>query len=624
MKPFLHFGAGRARPIASCFLATTALAAGATTLTYGCSAAPLEGERLGAQSEAVLGPTSYSSCKAADVPNLELAYAYGRVATNSPAFKECIDTAFSQNLKVTPPGFGPVTIGPYVACSSDPPTPSAATILTSLMTANPTDITCDYSQIGTSKGGYAGLGGVPSDNPVTPENITLGSELGWLQNASLPCFSAAPGAACVADQGYAELGDTILHEVMHQHGYNHFEYGNPPFLCGIPQSENPSYANSVNYQVGECIRAVIEESIDHCTMHQGCSTAHGLMLQDSILSASSSCSCVTDPKPNGPLLTPATWHTAAPLPADPNGPQFPAGGGIAAFSRVPGNMDIFTIGFDGKLWSAGAWNNGWQKPFAVPGQTAGFVPGGGLAAVARVSNQLETYAIGYDGRLWNTGSYRDGSGWASPFAPNPTDSARFQPGGGIAAVSRNSSILDTFAIGYDGFLWESGAWDDTKGAWQSAFRVPGSASFQTGGGVAAAATDANHVYVFAIGNDGQLWVAGSWNGSQWSTSSATHPGGAVQFPAGSPLAATVRDAAVLDVWVIGYDGQLWNAGSCNVSTGACDGNWGAPYKPAPESSATFKVGGGIAATSRTTNHLDIEAIGNDQRTWEVGWWGYGQ
>ena len=125
-----------------------AATAAAGILTYGCSSgadgAAIE-EPVGDQSEAVLGATNYDSCNFSDVPNLELAYAYGRVAANSPAFAECISTAFSANLKVTPPGFGAVTIGPYIPCSTDPATPGPGTILTSLRTANPTNIRCDYS-----------------------------------------------------------------------------------------------------------------------------------------------------------------------------------------------------------------------------------------------------------------------------------------------------------------------------------------------------------------------------------------------------------------------------------------------------------------------------------------------
>ncbi|HEY2518172.1 MAG TPA: hypothetical protein VGI39_45190 [Polyangiaceae bacterium] len=330
-------------------------------------------------------------------------------------------------------------------------------------------------------------------------------------------------------------------------------------------------------------------------------------------------------------VKPPSWFTAAPIPHDPSA-ILPGvvGGGIAVFAPGYGDMDVITIGTDGKPWRAGDFDAGsWADPSPAQVEKVSperFVPGGGVAAVSRVPDILETYAIGYDGRLWNIGTTQPvNSDWRDPFPPNPNDPARFKPGGGIAAVSRNTSILDTFVIGSNGHLWESGAWDDTKGAWQPAFQVLGDGVFPFGGGVAAVASDANHLYTFAIGPDGHLWCAGAWDENHWIPSyEVVSPGLAASgqpFAVGSQLAATVRDHSVLDVWVIGPDGQLWNAGSCDVSSGACNGAWSLPYKPSPQSDAVFKVGGGIAAVSRMPVHLDVLAIGNNQRTWEVGWWG---
>ena len=57
-------------------------------LVYGCSAAPpSQTEAVGRESEAVLGTTSYTSCTGGDIPAIDLGYAYGRVAINSPALR---------------------------------------------------------------------------------------------------------------------------------------------------------------------------------------------------------------------------------------------------------------------------------------------------------------------------------------------------------------------------------------------------------------------------------------------------------------------------------------------------------------------------------------------------------
>ena len=73
---------------------------------------------------------------------------------------------------------------------------------------------------------------------------------------------------------------------------------------------------------------------------------------------------------------------------------------------------------------------------------------------------------------------------------------------------------------------------------------------------------------------------------------------------------------------MGYDQQLWNAGSCNYKAGTCFGKWALPYKVTPTSTAVFAVGGGIAASSRFNALVDVDAIGFDQKTWSVGWYGY--
>jgi hypothetical protein len=262
----------------------------------GCSAAPQDSraaEDPGAASSAVLGPTSYdSSCNAADIPNIQIAYSYGRIAANSPAFAECINKAFFKTINIPGKGGGiDANIGPYNACSGDPPTPGPSTVLENTVTANPTKIACNYIP-GTTNAGSAGVGGVSLTDSVTPESITLQNYVQWFQGDAAPCFNNPKGLTCAIDQKYAETGAVIYHEIMHQHGYDHFEFGG--HLCGIPASENPSYANSVPYQVQECLRSVLEYSYSNCSMHDNCGFGSGLKLQSSVFSATPTCSCVSD------------------------------------------------------------------------------------------------------------------------------------------------------------------------------------------------------------------------------------------------------------------------------------------------------------------------------------------
>jgi hypothetical protein len=305
------------------------------------------------------------------------------------------------------------------------------------------------------------------------------------------------------------------------------------------------------------------------------------------------------------------WHDPLPLPAPPDGPVFKTGGGIAAVSRDSTLLNSFAIGFDGKLWSTGDWGNEmWNWPIPIVGaqNDAVFTPGGGIAAVSRDSSLLETYTIGYDGQLWNAGSYMN-QAWQPAFLPIRS-SATFTPGGGVAAVSRTSKLLDTFAIGYDGVLWDTGWWDPN--GWHPAYQVPhDNFQFKAGAGIAAVSHDTNSIDTFVIGNDGQLWNAGNWQTDHWNTAYKVPTDPAVIFPVGAQIAATYRDG-VINTWVIGNDSQLWNAGWW-------DGRWHPPYK-VPTSSATFTAGGGLAAATRLSQLDNVLTIGNDQRTWN-SWYG---
>lgn len=79
------------------------------------------------------------------------------------------------------------------------------------------------------------------------------------------------------------------------------------------------------------------------------------------------------------------------------------------------------------------------------------------------------------------------------------------------------------------------------------------------------------------------------------------------------VAAVSRTPDMVDIWVIGKDGALWNAGYW-------DGAWHAPYRAPKSTTGTFVPGGGIAANSRSPNILDTWAIGKNTEPANAGWW----
>jgi hypothetical protein len=243
--------------------------------------------------QAVLGePRWDSSCLAPAQNHLRVGVAYGRIAVNSAAFAECVATAMVQNTNA---GRNDITIGPYNRCESDPVPTDASTVLAYSKKPNDLLFSCDYSKIGTSEAARSGY-----VDSAGNERFTFGGVLGKMQTEKPNCNFNPDGLTdCVDDDTYIMVGDSTVHEVLHDYGYNHVEGDR---LCGIPASQNPTYANSVNYIVSECIRSVLTQSKDLCPMHDDCGA--GLKLVDSVFTGPASCHCVADPKVGSPAPLP--------------------------------------------------------------------------------------------------------------------------------------------------------------------------------------------------------------------------------------------------------------------------------------------------------------------------------
>jgi hypothetical protein len=126
----------------------------------------------------VLGPMTWDvSCHPADIPELARAFTYGQVAANSAAFAQCVATSLTTYNQA---GMTDINIGPYRACSADPAGVSAGTVLATARSLNPITFTCDYSAIGTSRGGDAFVKQVPLGDSTTSTTINLGNVLGDL------------------------------------------------------------------------------------------------------------------------------------------------------------------------------------------------------------------------------------------------------------------------------------------------------------------------------------------------------------------------------------------------------------------------------------------------------------
>jgi hypothetical protein len=202
-----------------------------------------------------------------------------------------------------------------------------------------------------------------------------------------------------------------------------------------------------------------------------------------------------------------TWHAPyrAPLAAS----DFVNGGGIAVNSRTPGMVDTWVIGKDGALWNAGYWDGAWHNAYRAPLQNVEFVSGGGIAANSRTGTTVDTWVIGKDGALWNAG-YWDGT-WHAPYKVPTCPAGTFNPGSQLAVNSRTPGMVDIWVVGKDGALWSAGYWD---GSWHAPYRAPKTTAgvFVPGGGIAATSRTSTILDTWSIANDEKPANAGYWTG----------------------------------------------------------------------------------------------------------------
>ena len=205
-----------------------------------------------------------------------------------------------------------------------------------------------------------------------------------------------------------------------------------------------------------------------------------------------------------------------------------SGTGPAAVSWETNRIDVFIAGTDAQLWHRSWGGSSWS----------GWEPLGGVlssspTATSWPDGRLDVFGRGTDAQLWHRSW--DGSSWSG-----------WEPLGGVltaapGATSWGPGRVDVFVRGSGNSLWHkwyAGGWS----GWQSLGGVLGSAPSASSWGV-------DRIDLVALapnGTPGHLFWASQW--SWWSSL-----GGA---GTGDP-AVIDRDSGVIDAFVRGTDGALW-------------------------------------------------------------------
>ena len=203
----------------------------------------------------------------------------------------------------------------------------------------------------------------------------------------------------------------------------------------------------------------------------------------------------------------STWSSSEVAPPGSSQP----GGGVAAVARTPNDLDVFFIGKDGALWRS-AWTSaaGWSTGSVSPAQT-GLAPAGArLAAVASTVGNLDVFFLGNNGRMWSSSWVAGAPAFVTSLVPLIDGTA---PGSTISAVSRQPGLIDV-AFTSHGNVYDA---TETNGAWTLATVMNHGASASPTFDLSIVAPTSWSLDIFFHDWTGQVWQdAWSYGTPGWS------------------------------------------------------------------------------------------------------------
>src|SRR6185312_11726335 len=280
-----------------------------------------------------------------------------------------------------------------------------------------------------------------------------------------------------------------------------------------------------------------------------------------------------------------------------------ASSALNVVSRDSLRLELFWARNSGAIrsqWWAGApgqsWGDHGPSDVVAAGAT---IPGASVTTVARTPDNLDVFWVGPDGvvasQWW---AAAPGAGWGDhgPFNIAPPGSA--EEGSAIAIVARMPDHLDVVWVTRDGAIgsnWWTAA-PGTSWADHGAFRIAPAGSARPGSALAVVARTPDNLDVYWVTPDGAVasnwWFAApgaSWADHGWFTIT---PPSVVASVGG--ITATARTPNNLDVFWVAQDGsvgtQWWHA--------AAGHSWAdhSPFAIAPPGSAS--PGSSITAVGR--------------------------
>ena len=227
---------------------------------------------------------------------------------------------------------------------------------------------------------------------------------------------------------------------------------------------------------------------------------------------------------------------------------FTAPGPITVVNSRPAGVSVFVHGIDGQVWTTyrdpqnlgPSANRGYRNWFALGPND--FPTPSKISAVSTVEGGLNLFTVGYDGKVWSTyfdplyhqpGGPAEWQGWFSlkqKIFPRP---------GVVSAISTRPRAISLYTTDFDGAVW-SANFEPSRGSWSKWYPIIDSVRVPAPATVTAVSSKANGSSLFVVTGKGGVLSAyfdpdnlgppqqAGWNG--W-------------FPVGTPVAGVFPSTA---------------------------------------------------------------------------------
>lgn len=242
---------------------------------------------------------------------------------------------------------------------------------------------------------------------------------------------------------------------------------------------------------------------------------------------------------------------------------------VAAVARDPQHMNVFVIAKTGQVmtsqWDGTVANPVWS-PWAGINAFSNFSSPAPLALAARDAQHLTLAGVAKNGLMYAAawdGTVASPAWSAFNIVGNPATDF-FNPSIEVALVARDALHLDLFLIGLNGGVYTN-TWDGTKsspewGGWALIGILP-SDSFPLGAPVTAAARNSSVIEAFAVGKNGGIYNAQrDFSGSAgWSSWQPVGDPSIQTLPKGSEVTAVAVGNNQIQLFAAGSGGNIYTA-----------------------------------------------------------------